>query len=296
MLLELKTRIPSMLSSVKLFAEKYQITRLVEDVKMAAVTHVGKIYNAVTKYDIQISPLSILFRNSIIQAQQTVQGLIDVIVKFLREKTFILPGSHELTTIPIVLKHLTSIMAGVLEMVLENINTNMQLYYNDFVEMIMNVNLSMPVGDALASSQFVVEVKKAITTIFEKMVDFMKNMESIDIMLVNLGETLKYVADKTQEFVDLIQSDYLDVVLADFNIQYVEFITALRDVVDQFAALTMEDVYNACGFVIDMLELMTEQFKTFLHRSLQQTPMEVQNYMTIRNGTLQIDLPFSFQQ
>lgn len=296
MLLELKTRIPFILSGVTQFAEKYQVARLVEESKMAAITGIGEVYNTMVNYKLQMSQLSIFFRNTVIQYQKAVQAFINAVTRFLRETKFKLPGSDKLTTVPEVLREVTSSIAVTLEKIIQNIYVNIQFCYNAFVEMIINVNLRIPVGDALASNQFLGEVKKDIAIVFEKMVDFVKKMESLDIILEKFGDTLKHVVEKNQEFVDLIESEYLDGVLVNININYHHFIIILKDAVGQVAALNMEDVTIACEYIVDMLVYVAEQFNDVAYGFLQQASQEVQAYMTISDGRLEMDIPFSFLQ
>lgn len=290
MLLELKTRIPSVLSAVTLFADKYQITRRVEELKVAAAVQVDEVYDSLSRYN-QMSELSVFFRNTFVQYQKTVQAFIDAVVKVLRETKFKLPDSDELTTVPEVLKEVTRSTGVVLEKILQNLYASLQFYYDAYVDMIMDVNLSMPVGDVLASSQFFADVKKA-TLIFMDL----KNTESLDTILVKVGETLKAVTEKTQEFVDSIESEYLDVVLVNINLQYLDFIFALKAVVSQFVVLKMEDLNSFCEYIVDMLVFVTEQVNNVVYGFLQQTSEEVQNYVTVSGAILEIELPFSFQQ
>lgn len=293
MLFELKTRIPSVLSAVTLFAEKCQIARLVEDLKMAAVIRVGEVYDTATSYRLKTSQLSIFFRNSFVQYQKTVQAFIDAVVKVLRETKFKMPGSDELTTIPEVLREATSSIGVVLEKILQNIYTNMQFYYDAYVGMLVDVKLSMPIGDVLASNQFFGEVKETTRVLF---LEFVKDLESLDTVLVKVGETLKAVAEKTQEFVDSVESEYLDAALVDINLKYHNFIIALKTVVEQFAALNMENLNSAFEYIIDVLVYVTEQVNNVVYGFLQQTSEEVKTYVTINDGVLGIDIPFSFQQ
>lgn len=292
MLLELKTRIPSVLTAVKLFADKYQITRRVEELKVAAAVRLDEVHDTIGSYNVQMSELSVFFRNTFVQYQKTVQAFIDAVVKVLRENKFKLPGSDELTTVPEVLKEVTRSTGVVLEKILQNLYASLQFYYDAYVEMIMDVNLSMPVGDVLASNQFFADVKKATLMIFMDL----KNMESLDTMLVKVGETLKAVTEKTQEFVDSIDSEYLDDVLANINLQYLDFIFALKTVVSQFDALNMGDLNSFCEYIVDMLVSVTEQVNNVVYGFLQQTSEEVQNYVTVSGATLEMELPFSFQQ
>lgn len=296
MLMELKTRIPSILSAAVQFADKYQITRLVKDLKTTAGTRLGELRGAMNSFAFQPSNLSIFFRNSVDPFQRAVQDVIDAVVKFLRETKFMLPGSDELTTIPEVLREVTSSVAVALENIIQQIYVNTQFYYNAFVEMILSVNLSMPIGDALASNQFLAEVKKAITIVFDNMVEFVKNLESLDTALVKLGETLKAVVDKTQEFVDLVESDYLEDFFGNINMQYRNFIITMQNVVLWLASLTMEDVNNGCEYVIDIPIYVTVEVNNFVSDFLQQASREVQSYVTISGRMLEIEVPFSFQQ
>lgn len=292
MLSELKTRIPSVLSAVTLLAEKHQIARLVEDLKAAAVVQVDEAYDTLISSNLQLSQLSVFFRISFVQYQKTVQAFIDAVVKVLRETKFKLSGSDELTTIPEVLKEVTRSIGVVLEKILQNIYASVQFYYDAYVEMLTDVNLSMPVGDVLASNQFFTELKKDTTVLF---MDFVKNMESLDTMLVKVGETLKAVTEKTQDFVDLIESEYFNVVLVNINLQYLDFIVTLKSVVGPLADLNMEDLSSACEDIVDMLVYVTEQINNVVYGFLQQASEEVQTYVTVSGTILEIDVPLSFQ-
>lgn len=292
MLLELRTRIPSVLSAVTLFADKYQITRRVKELLVAAEFQLDELYESMRSYDLEMSELSVFYRNTFVQYQKSVQAFIDAVVKVLRETKFKLPGSDELTTVPEVLKEVTRSTAVVLEKILQNLYASLQFYYDAYVEMIMDVNLSMPVGDVLASNQFFADVKKATLMIFMDL----KNTESLDTMLVKVGETLKAVTEKTQEFVDSIESEYLDVVLAKINSKYIDFIFYLRVAVTSFVTVNREDLSYLCENIVDSLVFVTEQVNNVVSVFLQQTSEEVQNYVTVSGGTLEIELPLSFQQ
>lgn len=295
MLAELKTRISSIRSAATLLAEKYQVTRRVEALKTAAVTGVTEVYDHMVDYPPRMSPLSVFFRNTVFLYQKAVQASIDAVVKVLRETKFKMPGSDELTTIPEVLKKVTGSIAVMLEKIIQNLYVNVQFCYNTFVEMIMNVNLRMPVGDALASNQFFIAVKKDMTIASEKMVDFVKKMEGLDAVLVEFGETFKHVVEKTQELVDLIETDYFDFSLVSINNQYAEFIISLKRFAEWFADLTMEDVNSACEDVIDDLLNATEMVNSVVSGFLQQTSEEVNTYVRISDKSLEMDIPFTFQ-
>ena len=296
MLSELKTKIPSIISTFTSFANKYQITRNIEDLKDAVVTRVSEAYNAAINYDIQMTQQSIFFRNIIVQYQKTVQVFLDAVIKVLRETKFKLPGSDEMTTLPEVLKKLTSSIAAMLDTTIQRIYENMEVYYNAFVEKISSVKLRMPVGDAITGSQIFDQVKTGLKNIFDELVDFVKNMESLDTMLVKIGETLKAVVEKSQEFVDSVKSDYLDAVFLNINVVYRDLITAMKNVVDSISALDMESFSNVFEVIMDRFIYVVDQFNGIVYGVLQQASEEAQIYMKVSDGRLEIDLPFPLQQ
>ncbi|XP_029281472.1 LOW QUALITY PROTEIN: apolipoprotein B-100-like [Cottoperca gobio] len=296
MLSELKTRLPSIISTFTTFADKYHITSNMEELRNSVVNHISEAYNAAINYDSQMSQLSIFFRNIIGQYQKTVQVFLDAAIKVLRETHFKLPGSDEMTTIPEVLKKLTSSIAAMLDLTLQAIYENMEVYYNSFVEQISSVKLRMPVGDAITGGQILDQLKTAFKNIFDEMVDFVKNMESVDTMLEKMGETLKAIVEKSQELVDSIKSDYLDAVFININILYRNLVTVLKNVIDQISTLNMEQLNNSFEYIIDMFIYVVDQFNNTVYGFLQQASVEAQAYMKVSEGRLEVELPFPFQQ
>lgn len=296
MLSELKLRLPSIISTFTTFADKYQLTRNMEVLKKSAINRINEAYYAAINYDIQMSQVSIFFRNIIVQYQKTVQVFLDAVIKVLRDTQFKLPGSDEMTSVPEVLKKLTSSIAAMLDMIIQNIYENMEAFYNSFVEKISSVKLRMPIGDVITGNQILDQVKTAFKKILDELVDFVKNMESLDTMLVKIGETLKAVVEKSQEFVDSIKSDYLDAVFFNINVLYRNIITVVKNVVDQIAALNMEQFNNAFEYIMDMFIYVVDQINNTVYGFLQQASEDTQAYMKVNERRLEIDLPFSFQQ
>ena len=233
LLSELKMRLPSILSSFAVFADKYQITEKMSDLKDSVLNRVNEAYTAATNYDDQMSQLSIFYRNTVVEYQKTVQVLLDAVIKVLRETQFKMPGSDEMTTLPEVLKKLTTSIAAMLDATIQITYENMEVYYNAFIENISSIKLRMPVGDAITGGQVLDQIKATFRSVFDELVDFVKNMESLDTMLVKIGETLKAVVEKSQEFVDSIKSDYLDSVFININALYLNLFKFVKNVVDQ---------------------------------------------------------------
>lgn len=296
MMFELKTKVPSILATFTMLADKYQITRSMEVLKTSAVNRINEAYEAAINYDAQMSQLSIFFRNIIVQYQKTVQVFLDSLVKVLRETQFKLPGSDEMTTLPVLLQRLTSSIAAVLEMTIQRIFENTEVYYNAFVEMMSSVKLSMPVSDVVSVNQFLEQVKTVFKRIIDEVMDLVKNMESLDTMLVKIGETLQAVVEASQELVDTVKSDYLDAVFVNFNVLYHNLITDTKRVAEDIAAISMEDFTNGYEFVMDMFISVVDQFNNAVYGFLEQVSGGAQAYIRVNDGMVEIDLPLSFQQ
>ncbi|CAJ1077022.1 apolipoprotein Bb%2C tandem duplicate 1 [Xyrichtys novacula] len=291
LLSEIKARFPSIISALTVFADKYYITGTIEDLKNTVVNRVSEAYDAAVNYDTSLSQLSIFFRNIIVQYQLTVQTILDTIIKVLRETQFKLPGSDEMTTLPEVLKKLTSSIAAMLDATIQTVYQALEVNLNAFVEMISNVKVRMPVGDAVSVGQVLDQVKAAYKAIFDGLVDFVKNMESLDTMLEKINETLKAVVDKSQELIDSVQSDYLDAVFVNINIVYRNLVSVLKTVTDQISALNMEQLNGSLEYIIDVIISVVDQLNNTVYGLLQQASEEAQAIMKVSEGRLEIELP-----
>lgn len=295
MLNELKMRLPSIISTFITFADKYQITTKMGDLKDFVLNRITEAYAAAIRYDHQMSQLSIFYRNIIVEYQKTVQVLLDAVVKVLRETQFKVPGSDEMTTLPEVLKKLTTSIAAMLDATIQIMYQNTEVYYNAFIDKISGIKLRMPVGDAITGGQVLDQIKATFRNVFDEVLDFVKNMESLDTMLVKIGETLKAIVEKSQEFVDTIKSDYLDAVFININALYLTLFTFVRNVVDHIY-LNVNDLNIAFENIMNMLINVVEQFNNTAYGLLQQTSEEAQVYVKVSAGKLELDLPFTFQK
>uniref|UniRef100_A0AAQ4QBK0 Apolipoprotein Bb, tandem duplicate 1 n=1 Tax=Gasterosteus aculeatus aculeatus TaxID=481459 RepID=A0AAQ4QBK0_GASAC len=296
MLNELKMRLPSIVSTITNVADKYQITIKIEELTNPVVNLIREAYDAAINYDSQMSQLSIFFRNTIVQYHQSLQVFLDAVVKVLRETQFKLPGSDEMTTLPVVLKKLTSSIAAFIDMTIQTISSNMEVYYNAFVEQMGSVKLRMPVGDAMTGGQVLDGVKSALKDIFDERFALVKNMESLDRMIVNMGKTLKDIVENSQEFVDSVNSDYLEAVLININVIHRNLVTVVKNIVDRISALNMEQISSSFEYIIDTFIYLVYQFNNTVNGFLQQASEEAQTYMKVSDGRLEIELPLSFMQ
>ncbi|XP_038134621.1 apolipoprotein Bb, tandem duplicate 1 [Cyprinodon tularosa] len=295
MIAELKTKVPSIMSSVKAFAEKYQITSSMEVLQHSLINHVNEAYDVAVNYDVQLSQLSIFFRNTIVRYQKNVEKFLKAVIKVLREIHFKMPGSNELITLPDLLKKLTNSIANMLDVTMQFIYECMEVYYEYFLENIINAQVQLRSGEVISGRQIIDQVKASVKNIFHEAIDLVKNIETLDTILGKLDDTLEAVVKKTKEFVDSIKSDYLDVVFINLNDLYREVVTSVKKIVDQMPPFNLDEISKLCQFILDRIIELIVQFNDGVSDFLQQTSEEVQAQMAIRNGKLEINLPFHFQ-
>merc|ERR1712168_1114513 len=282
----LKERLPAIVSTLNDFGEKYQFFGHVSGLKSAIVNLVEETYTTVNNQAPELSQLSILFRNTVGQYQKTVQVFLDTAVKFLRETQFKLPGSDEMTTLPEVLKKLTSTFATVLEKAIQMMLVNAELTFNAMVDMLSNIQVTMPIGDVMSGAQMIDRLRDTVKGYLNQVVDLVKNMES-----------LKVIVDKAQEFVDSsLKSDTLDAIAIYINAFYGNLVTLLKKVMDQANVMDMEYLNGAIDYVMEVVRSAVALLSNTVSEFMQKAPASFQEYVKVEGGRLEIDLPFYLRQ
>lgn len=276
----LRDKLPSITTLLTMIDDEYMITRSMAMLQDAVVNYINEVYNDVISYDVQLSQLSVFFRNTLVRFQRIIQALL--------ETQFPFPGSNQMTTLPEILKGLTEYFVVLVDFTTEMIYESMGGFGSYFVEQISGMTVYMPSGEAVTGAEIVDQVKIA----FRKLCDELKN---IDTMLVEMGKTFKAVVEKTQEFVDSLKSDYLDAVFIHINTFYRKLVTAIKNEVDKMPDFSMENFSRACETIIDTFIHIIDQVTLEITSLLQQAPNEVKAYISVEDAKLKIDLPFHFQ-
>uniref|UniRef100_A0AAZ3SHM5 Vitellogenin domain-containing protein n=1 Tax=Oncorhynchus tshawytscha TaxID=74940 RepID=A0AAZ3SHM5_ONCTS len=293
MLLGLKERLPAITSTLNSFSNKYEIFGHVEGLKSSIINLIEEAYTAANSHTAELSQLSILFRNTVFQFQKTIQVFLDAAIKFLRETEFKLPGSEEITTLPEVLKQLTTGIATMVEQAIQMLIDSAEASFNALVDMISDIQVTMPIGDVITGAQIIDNMKHALA----QLVGLVKHLESLDMVLEKLGETLKVIVEKAQEFVDTLKSDYLDAVAIYINALYNNLVGVIKTVLDQVnTVLNMEQVNLAMEHIADMVLSVVNQQNLTMTGLLQQASEEAQAFIKVSGGRLEIELPFPFHQ
>ncbi|XP_029590044.1 apolipoprotein B-100 isoform X2 [Salmo trutta] len=297
MLLGLKERLPAITSTLNSFSNKYEIFGHVEGLKSSIINLIEEAYTAANSHAAELSQLSILFRNTVFQFQKTIQVFLDAAIKFLRETEFKLPGSEEITTLPKVLKQLTTGIATMVEQAIQVLIDSAEASFNALVDMISDIQVTMPIGDVMTGAQIIDNMRANMKHALAQLVGLVKHLESLDIVLEKLGETLKVIVEKAQEFVDTLKSDYLDAVAIYINALYDNLVGVIKTVLDQVnTMLNMEQVNIAIEHVTNMVLSVVNQLNLAITGLLQQASEEAQAFIKVSGGRLEIELPFPFHQ
>merc|ERR1712168_340965 len=283
-------------SSLASFAEKYQLYRHADELKSAMINYTEEAYNTANTHAQHLSQLSILFRNTIVQYQKTVQVFLDAAIKVLRETRFRLPGSKEMTTLPQVLKKLTSSIGAMLERLIQRITLNVEHAYNVMIDVISNIQVTMPIGDVMSGSQIIEEIKNTVKTTLNHIVDLVRHMESLDMILVKLGESLKAIVDKAQVFVDnTLKSDTLDVIAIYINGFYGQLVHAMKTITDYAnTVLDMKFVNDTIVLITDVVASVVNNFYFAISDFVDAADFKA--YVTSDSRRLVINLPFYLRQ
>merc|ERR1712168_491911 len=293
----LKERLPAIVSTLNDFGEKYQLIGHATSLKSAIVNLLEEAYT-VTSQSPDLSQVSILFRNTVVQYQKIVQVFLDAAVKFLRETQFKLPGSDEMTTLPVVLKKLTGTIATVLEKAIQMMLVNAELTFNTMVDMLSNIQVTMPIGDVMSGAQMIDRLRDTVKGYLNQVVDLVRHLESLDMILEKLGETLKVIVDKAQEFVDKsLKSDILDAVAIYINAFYGNLVTVMKKVMDQANnVVDMENLNGTIDYLMEVVRSVVGLLSNTVSEFIQKAPASFQEYVKVEGGRLEIDLPFYLRQ
>ncbi|KAM9798130.1 apolipoprotein Bb, tandem duplicate 1 [Neosynchiropus ocellatus] len=296
MVSELRMRLPSIIHTFAKFADKYQITKTVKELWSMVQKRVLEAYDAAIHYDMNLSQLSIFFRNTVVQYQKSVEVLLEAVVKFLRETQFKIPGTDRLTTLPEVFREVTSSFATVLDRIIRTVYEFAEAHFNIFVERFSQMKFKMPLGDALTGAQIVERVKTDAKVIYQQVQHIVRNMESLDTMMEMISDTFKVLVIKTQDLVDSIRSDYLDDVLIKVNELYRRILTLVKESVDEISRLDVRDIrhYMDEGIrkLVDLINWFYNIFYDYLHKASE----ELKPYMNVSDGRFEFDIAYPFQQ
>ena len=286
----LEERVPAITSTLVSFADKYGIAGALESLKNTLVNTVSEAYNTAKSHAPEMSQLSILFRDVVVQYQKTVQVLLDAAIKFLRETQIELPGMEK-ATLPEIVHKITTNVGTVFEQLLQVISENLFAYLTPIVDTISSIQVTMPSGEVLTGGQILDQVKAVVN----KVVELVKNLESLDKILEKLGEALHDVVEKAQGFVDSLHSDILDTVSLYINTLYHNLLTVVKTITEHVdSLLNVQEVESTIKYAVEFVRSVVDMILTRVSAIL---PQGVDNaYLKVSEGRLEVELPLSLHQ
>merc|ERR1719187_2353602 len=161
-----------------------------------------------------------------------------------------------MTTLPDVLKTLTTAVATLLDQTIQMLLATVENTFNAMVDLISTVQVTMPIGTVMSGAQVIDELRANAKAVLAQVVDAVKELESLDMILVKLAELEKVIVMKAQEFVDTLKSDILDAVAIYINAVYGNVVSIVKNVLDFVGAqVNMEQVNGIIDYIMDAVAI-----------------------------------------
>ncbi|KAI5610950.1 apolipoprotein Bb, tandem duplicate 1 isoform X1 [Silurus asotus] len=281
MILVLKKRVPLMTSAITNFAKKYGIVRAINGLKSAFISALTEAYTISHNHAPDLSQLSVLFRNVVVQKQKAIQHLINAAVTFLRETQIRLPGMKQ-TTLREICQKIKSNIAVVLEEFISTIFNHLKAHFS-------TTKIDLWYGESITGDEILSNIENMLTDI----VNMIKQL-SHDVILEKLGQTLQEVVKEMQKYIDTIQSDFLDNTAASINTLYTKYITLINSLIKE-ANRSLN--INSFNVIVDKcMELAVFMIEDFNHVVSIVFPIESEQPINFHNGRLKIDISLPFSQ
>ncbi|XP_065819953.1 apolipoprotein B-100-like [Labrus bergylta] len=285
-------RLPAIAASMSSFVEKYHLSRHAAQLKNFIIYYTEEAHNIANNHAPDLSHVSILFRNTVVQYQKTVLLLLDATINVLKETKVKLPGSEEMTSLIDVLNKMTASITSWLEKTFNFVAGNAEYTFSVVTGLFSKIQVKMPNGDVMISAKIIDEIRERVRTITNYIMDLLKNPDNLDFFLVNLGDTLKFFVDKAQNFVDnTLKSDFLDAIAVYLNAFHEEF-TRLMRTITKYANrdLDIEFLKGTMDYILTVFKSAVNHFNKTFSDYLHQAPAPWKFYVKVKDGKLEINL------
>lgn len=292
MLSGLQEKLPAITSCLSSFAEKYQLFRYAAQLNNIIIYYTEEVQNIANNHAPNLSQISILFRNTVVRYQKTVQVFFNAAIRFLRETHVRLPGSEEMTTPIEVLNKMTSSITSGVEKAIQLVTVTVEDAFSAIIRMISKIQVTMPIGDVMAGGKIIDKIRDRVKALPNHVVDAMKRLESLDMLLEKLSDTLKFFVDKAQDFVDnALKSDVFDAVAVYINACYDKHESFMKTVT-KFASTVgdIESINGTINYILDVFRSVVNQFNYTVTDYVQQVPAQYRAYVKVKGGKLEINL------
>lgn len=150
----------------------------------------------------------------------------------------------------------------------------------------------MPIGDVMAGAKIIDDIRDWVKAIPNPIVDLLKNLESLDMFLEKLGDTLKFFIDKAQDFIDnTLKSDVLDAIADYINAFYDKHVSLMKTITKYAnTAVDIESINGTINYILDIFRSVVNQFYYTVTDYLQQAPTQYRSYVKVKGRKLEINL------
>lgn len=265
-----------MTSAITKFAEKYGVLGAINRLKTALVSSLTQAYTVSYNHAPDLSQLSVLFRNVVVQHQKAIQELLNAAITFLRETQIKLPGIKE-ATLPEICKQIKSSIAAVLEEIINAVTENLKSH---FLPTLKTIRIVLPDGEILTGDRILGYLES--TLIYS--VNMVKQLDSLDVILEKLGKALQEVVEEMQEIIDMIPSDFLENFSSKINTLYTDNIRLVNGLIEDVIRMLNTDSLNHIADTCKKLKNIV--YDVF--------PSDTKYLVHIHNGRLKMDISFPF--
>lgn len=292
MLRGLQERLPAITSCLSSFAEKYRLFKYAAQLKIIIIDYIEEAHNIANSHSPHLSQMSILFRNTVVQYQKTIKVFLDAAIKVLRETQVKLPGSEEMTSLIQVVNKLTISITTIVQKAIHTAAVNVEYAFNVVFGMISKIHVTMHVGDVMAGAKIIDQIRDWVKTAPNPVIDFFKHIESVDMFLEKLSDTLKFFVDKAQDFVDnTLKSDVLDAIAVYMNNFYDKYINLMKTITKHAnTAVDTETIIVTVNYILDSVRAVVNQFNYTVTDLLQQAPAHYRSYIKVKGKRLEINI------
>nr|XP_055042552.1 LOW QUALITY PROTEIN: apolipoprotein Bb, tandem duplicate 1 [Misgurnus anguillicaudatus] len=293
MLAGLKERLPAIFTSVKEFAEKYGILETVEILKKTIVNICNDAYVAASSHAPELSQVSVLYKNVVVQLQQTTETLFDEVIKFLEETRFAMPGMDE-TTLPEICRKLCLQIGRAVKEFITVFTDFLEEYFFPMFESSGTVELAFPSGPVITVKE-ILDVVREIPKILKYQVEsILRVMETPDACIVMFRNIYQEVVELTERIFDGIDSENLEVIAASLNTYYTDAVSAVKRLVDNLETMPIYEQYSAVfeQYVVPFYEAILK----LLTDIMSSLATDGETMVKFSDGKLEIEIPYPFIQ
>ncbi|KAJ8269866.1 hypothetical protein GJAV_G00107690 [Gymnothorax javanicus] len=286
-----------------------------------------RIFNRAAEYfaesDLQemTRQFSEFVRNIIEQYQTKVKEILDVVIEFLGEAEFQLPGVEEKLTGFEIYQKVSHFVTSVLEDAIRDVPNRVATHASALIKLVEDTVITLPGSNQLIVGKDVVDdLKSIVDKVQSHTIELLRDFQAVRLedMLVKLKDFLLYTARMADDFITSIMSQkaenlaawakavysdawnseplmYISAQLSEVRTVAKEKLVHLKSIFDELSSqITMEALKSLVESWIDALVRALNSFNDEMTARLKQISQTVEPYMSVSDNTVDIEIPIPF--